>query len=252
VAIARARDLHRLDWGLALHFVSPLVYLVGVLASGLGCFFSVAAQSRNLESMTSPAHFFTFSACLCLLLVGGIEIVNTGLAMSTRGGVGRNFLTGAFGLYCAGSLLAALGMFLDDYRAAFLPCSLLLVTIAWAVWLGYLAAVGRSLGRPEISEQAGRTVMSAFSRMALTGIFWFIIGIGVWFAMLLGARWRAWFPGHLLLLTPASVGAAAKVTWYFGKFDSIVEFVLFPTGVPFALEYMNFIGGTRVIIDREA
>jgi hypothetical protein len=231
--------------------MTPISYLLAVLASGLGCFLSVCAQSKGLDSMATPAHICLFAAGLCLLLTGLVEIINAALAMSTRGGVGKRFLTGALAAYCVGVPLAALALFVEDYRPAFVAGSLLFVTFAWCLWMGYLAAVSRAMGRAEISEQAGQTVMSAFRVMALTGGFWFIIAVGVWFAMLLGVRWRAWFPGHLLFLTPASVGAAAKVTWYFGNFESVTEFILFPTGVPFALEYMNFISGTRTIIDRE-
>lgn len=44
----------------------------------------------------------------------------------------------------------------------------------------------------------------------------------------------------------------AVSAWHVGNFDSLLGLLFAPTGVPFAFEYLNFIGGMRNLVLRRS
>jgi hypothetical protein len=120
--------------------------------------------------------------------------------------------------------------------------ALAVLCAGWAYWLAFLCRVGQALGRDGIADGATRTLRSGLGTLACSLLLAFVLGVAV--AVLVRLPDLIWF------VTPGFAGAAATVAYMGGGFDSLLTFFLTPTGVPFALEYVNFISGLRMFILR--
>jgi hypothetical protein len=59
-------------------------------------------------------------------------------------------------------------------------------------------------------------------------------------------------PVFLFFVPVSAVAALLTVFFRAGSFESITSFLLTPTGVPFALDCLNFSSGLRLLIDRRS
>jgi hypothetical protein len=236
------RGLRAVHLGLAFHFPSPVAFLLAALTTGLTLGLAGLSHSPRTAGAAGPAVFFGYVSTGFFLLTGLLEIAPSVLALGLTDGPGRWFFGVAFVLRCGACLLACLVLFFPTYAPGHLGMALVAMTIAWGLWMAGLYRLGFSVNRKDITEGAVRIT---FRGLKILGIAMFTLLIT--FAII-GVSIR--YPPLLFVFPPAMIGAALKIAFTLGDFDSMLRFFFAPTGVPFLLEYLNFIIGVRTILER--
>ncbi len=248
---SRRRSLARVNLGLALHYPAPFLCLVALTTGSVALFLSAMSRNPRLGDLfASSAHAFLTISSVALLLTSLAQIGPTVLAMWAPGGTGRVLLGLALSLLWLACLSAGLALVLPVARAAFLAVSLLALPGAWVLWMVFLRRLGECLERDTIAEGAVQMCLRVFRVMTLTGGFWLVVAVSVFFVLAVGVLFLSYMPPTLWFLPAIAIGAAARVIWVFGNFETLLEYVLFPTGLPITFEYVNFISGVRKILDR--
>jgi hypothetical protein len=239
--------------GLALHYPTPFTFLLAITTGALALALAgIGRNPRLAELFAGPARLFLTISSLALLLTGLLQLGPTVLGMFGPAGTGRTLLGIALAVGCVGCLAASLALVPWAYAPAFLAAGLVATLVSWVLWMAFLGRLGRFLEDRTVAEAAAQTCGQVFRALVVTGGFWVASGVATFFAVVIGVLYLNHFPPTLWFLPAAAVGAAAKVAWHFGQFESVVEFALFPTGLPITFEYVHFIGGLRKMFDRQA
>jgi hypothetical protein len=249
----RARGLAKVNLALALHYPTPFTFLAALVSGSLALALSgVCRNPRLAELFAGPAHFFVTLSSVFFLLTGLMQIGPLILGMLAPAATGRTLLTIALAVDVTACFAAGLALGLPWFRPAFLALSMVATMAAWVLWMAFLNRLGHFLERRPVWEAAAQTCTRVIRAVAVTGGFWVVSGVGIFFAIVIGVLYLSRFPPTLWFLPAGVVGAAAKVAWHMGGFDALWEFILFPTGLPVTIEYVNFIGGVRKILDRDS
>jgi hypothetical protein len=147
-------------------------------------------------------------------------------------------------LFLAGSAAALLMVVLPRYHAAFFGTALLLLFGGWVCWLIFLAGLGPVLRRDEVRGGAERVLWGGVRALAVC--LPLLLGMGLLVAAMIQR------PVLILIIPAGFVAALVTIAYHAGGFDSILGLLLAPTGIPFTLEYLNFIGGLRMLIERRS
>jgi hypothetical protein len=240
---ARRRYLRRVNRGLAFHYAVPFLFLAGAGTGVLALVLILSARMFDWDAAAEAAAVFFRVSGVLLLLTGLLSALPAVLALHAGGSVG--VLAACLGLLGVGCVSAALTVvFPSFYGPAFLGLALAVLFAAWACWMVFLAGLGPVLRRAEVGEGAMRTLWAGGWLLARGLPFLLVGGIAV-AAMV---KWPV-----LITVIPASfLGALVTIAYQAGGFDSIPALLLAPTGIPFTLEYLNFIGGLRMLIDRRS
>jgi hypothetical protein len=242
-AKARRQYLEGINVGLALHYVVPFVSLVGIGTGVLALISSLNSALLEWESADEAALGFFVASGVFLFLAGSLALPAAlfGLLASPNGS-GRRPLMSGVGLFAAGTLAAAILIVRPRFGLPLFAAGLGCLFGGWAYWLVFLGCLGPALKRPEVAEGARRTLLAGVRMLAVGIPFLLTLGILVG----LGLR-RPW----LIPVAPGPfLGAVALIAWHVGNFDSLLDLFLAPTGIPFTFEYLNFISGMRVLLER--
>jgi hypothetical protein len=108
--------------------------------------------------------------------------------------------------------------------------------------MAFLGQLGPVLKRAEVAAGAEQALWSALRAIAILIPFILFEGVMIGFTVK-----RPW----LILGEHAPfLGASAAIAYRVGEFDSLLSLFLAPTGIPFALDYLNFISGLRGLVER--
>jgi hypothetical protein len=244
---ARRRGLHRVSLGLAFHYPGLATYWAANVTAGVGLTLHVLAKHPKLaESLAEPARSWLTVSSVAILLTWLFELPPTVFGMFAPGGGRRILLVAALALRSVACLFAGLALAgaSSDRHVTFNLMAMMAMTGAWVLWMGFLHGLGGSLGRPEVAAGARETCVRGLRALACSWVLW-SIGAAVSLALVR-------FPPIMQFVPGAAIAAAARVGYHFGGFESLFEFFLYPTGLPFALAYVQFIGGLRGVIARRA
>jgi hypothetical protein len=231
--------------GLVLHYVVPFLFLVSTALGLLAVVLAVNARTHGWESTLEAAgDLFVVSGVLFILTGAGAAVAAFLSLLARPPGLG--VLLGCLALSAVGTLLAAglVGFSEWPYGPALFAVTLLSLFGGWCCWLAFLRGLAVELHRKEEAHGPVDVFWGALRTLAVVLPLVFFGGI------LLGALVRR--PWLVLWVPAGLVGAVAAVAFRLGGFDSLLRFILAPTGFPFALEYLNFIGGVRQLIQRRA
>ncbi len=240
---SRRHYLRLVHQGLAFHYVVPFLFLAGTGTGMLALVLVLSGRFFDWDSAAEAAGVFFRVSGVLLFLTGLVSAPAAVLGLRAGGPAG--LLVTCLGMLAAGALSAALAVvFPVSWGPAFLGGALALLFGAWAAWMVFLAGLGPVLRRGEVGEGAIRTLWAGGGTLARCLPLLLVGGILV-AAMV---KWPV-----LITVIPASfVGAVATIAYHAGGFDSIPALLLAPTGIPFALEYLNFIAGLRMLIERRS
>jgi hypothetical protein len=248
----RARAIQRVNLGLALHYPAPFLFLGALFTGAVALVLAgVCRNPRLAELFVPPADAFLVISSLAFLLTGLLQIGPLVLGLFAPGQTGSALLSMALVADGVGCLAAGVALLPVAYALAILATSIVATITAWVLWMAFLNRLGHYLERSAISEAVANTCGQIIRAIIVTAGFWVALGIAAFFTVAMGVLYMSRFPPTLWFLPAGAAGAAAKVAWHFGEFESLAEFALFPTGLPVTFEYVHFIGGLRKILDRE-
>jgi hypothetical protein len=239
---AQRRGLKWVYLGLALHFPAPILFALATLTACLALGLSAVGQSPRFDSIRPSAQVFCYISASLYLLLTLVELAPNLLALSLTDPTGRTFFGTAFGIRCGVCLCAILVFLFPTYGPGQLGLALVTSVGAWAFWMWGLYRLGDSVNRNDICEGVGRTTLRGLKTLGLALASMIVLFTVVFISIR--------FPWMLFLFTPAFIGSVVKIAFTQGDFDSILKFFLAPTGIPFVLEYINFILGVRTVLER--
>jgi hypothetical protein len=244
------RGLAWLSHGLAFHYVSVLVLLAGIIAAwvGLGAF-AVGLVAPTIKPQ--PVVFLANVAATGLLLLA-LVIDFPCLVLGLLVPDGRARLLLLLAVLPRLGILVDWGwlMWLSQQRDATVPSLLwpwalvpLGLIAAVILWLAFLRRVALLIRRDEIADHA-LVLMGTFVRtlLAQVGLPALVLGVVVLLKFFLCFG---------IFAAAGMVAAVIRILMVMESFDSLWEAFLFPTGVPFMLQYLDFVGSLRHVLVRK-
>jgi len=239
----RRRGLAQVNLGLAFHYFLPFVFLIGTGSGLLATVLDIGVNTFEFEANEEPANFFFFSAGLFMLLTGVIAVPAAALGLlGAPEEAGRGPVTISLGLLFASFLPAAILLFLDHHQWLFFVIGFGALFTAWTFWMGFLNELGKELHQNNLAKEVRRAIVKGIVT-AISGFSVVLLG-----GFLVLAVIQA--PYILYFVSPAVLAAILTILFKLGQFDGFFSFFFGPSGIPFALEYANFIGGIRMVILR--
>ncbi len=237
---ARRQYLRWLDHGLVCHYVTPFLILGGTATGLLGLSLTLAARIFSWEEALDGAAFCFRASGLCLFLSALLAVPTSFCGLLGRP-MSVTLLVG-LGLLGPGFLVAAALVIFPEFGPLLFFVSLTFLVVAWVCWMMYLRELAPVLERPEVAAGAIHTLWGGLEALA--------IALPVGFLVLLVIVAMLKRPVLLFFVPVGTLGSLVTLVYLVGSFDSVTGFVLAPTGLPVALEYLNFISGLRVLIQR--
>jgi hypothetical protein len=238
------RGVRLVHLGLAFHYPAPVAFAVATLTTCLTLGLAGAAHSPKMASAEGPATFFACVSAAFFLLTGLLEVAPSLLGLALTDTTGRSLFAAAFAVRCLACLLACLVFIFPTYAPGHLGLALMAMVIAWVLWMAGLYRVGYSVNRKDITEGVVRTTFRGLRTLGLALAVMLVL-----FGMLISS---VRYPFLLFIFPPAMIGSVLRIAFILGDFDSMVRFFFAPTGIPFLLEYINFISSVRTILERRA
>jgi hypothetical protein len=259
---SRRQGLAGVNVGLAIHYGAMATFLLGLIAGWVALLLlviAVVSLGRTRPDQTPSA------SALGTLAVSGIlflvsfaligcasiaDVVSSAFCLRVPDGKARGLLIAAL---CVRLLAVPVGLALLFFAPPGLVvlCVMVLALIGWALWVGFLHTLAQSLKQPVLAQES---VDVSFSALKL-GATW-VVGMG----MLIGAivmlasmkRVGGCFAGFFIFTFVSLTAGIIRYLVVSGRFDSLLTLVLYPTGIPVIMRYLDLISSLRMIILRRA
>jgi hypothetical protein len=241
---ARRAYLRVVDSALWLHYVAPFLFLLGTGAGLIAAILDFNGEMYDFESTIAPANGLFWISGSFLVLAGVAAFLAALACLVGAGSLGGGKLSLWFCMVLLGGgcLCAVLTALLPDYRTTVFLAGLAILFSAWWFWMEYVGELNAILKRDEVATGAEQVLWSTMRAMAVLVPLFLFEGAMIGFTVK-----RPW----LILFEHAPfLGVVAALSYRVGEFDSVASLALAPTGLPFALEYLNFIAGLRAVIQR--
>jgi hypothetical protein len=239
---ARRRYLRLVNRGLALHYVTPFTFWAGTACGVLASVLALNATLYEWDEVADAAVFTFRVSGVLLLLTGILALWATVQCLFSSSAVGRVFLLTSSGLLLTGCVSATVLTVSAVYGPTLFGVGVALLFVGWLAWMLFLRELAPLLHREEIAEGAGQRIWAGLRTLIVSPLALGVVGA------LIGMM--AWQPGLITFIPATLVGALAAAAYHLGNFDSITAYVLAPTGILAAVEYLNFIGGLRLLLER--
>jgi hypothetical protein len=256
---ARRRGLTNVDMGLGIHYGGMVAFLLGAVVGWLGLVvFLVTAvkhgargEDESVPAGPLAAMTFLFLAGWGLTALSSVtELVSSAYCLSVPDALARKFLTGSIVVRALAAPLGLLFLLLGWAGIAMLA-TVFLAVVGWLLWVGFLCGLSDCLDYPDLAEEAVGVTLSAFKFV----ICWIVVTsllLGFLLFTLLLAQVVGLYACFSPLTFCALVAGIIRYLLASGKFDSVLTLVLYPTGIPLIMRYLDLIGTTRMIIRRRS
>jgi hypothetical protein len=124
-----------------------------------------------------------------------------------------------------------------------------LAVVAWLFWIAFFCGLADYIEHPKLAEEAIRVTWSAFWLVVIWVLTACMLEAFLIFLLLLmsvGGTCSCFGPFSFAAL----IAGIIKYLLASGTFDTIGQLLLYPTGIPVVMRYMDLIGSTRMIILR--
>jgi hypothetical protein len=253
----RRLELGQVNLGLAIHYGGMLAFLLGQIAGWLavvlfmGAVFSLGARPEpdapGVGALLLSATLFLTSWGLtsCSSLA---DVVSAAFCLRVPDTAARGFLAGALVARLL-ALPAGLVLVLLGWPGPAMLSTSLLAIIGWALWVAFLRALALCLRQPELGAEAVAITLSAFK--LVLGWVVALICLALLLAFLVALA-RVGGCAVFIVIFSVGVGVAGimRALILSGKFETITTLVLYPTGIPLIMRYLDLIGTLRTIILR--
>ena len=237
---ARRAYLRWLDRGLVCHYATPFLVLGGMATGLLALSLTLNVRILDWEEAAEGASF-CFRASGLLLLLAAVLAVPPSLC-GLRGRPMSTTLLVSLGLLGPGALAAAVLVILPQYGPLLFLAALTLLFVAWVCWMMFLRDLAPVLECPEVAAGAVHTIWGGLKALAIA------LPVGFVVCVVIVAMIKR--PVLLFFVPVGTLASLVTLIFLVGNFDTVTGFLLAPTGLPVALEYLNFISGLRVLIQR--
>jgi hypothetical protein len=246
-AKVKKQGLAMVSRGLAINYASTFVVFVAVWLGIVAAVLTLAAQISESEKVASAMTFFYSASSFALFLAGVLEMATLVLCMAVPDGSARRFLFLSLVAWPLVFGFAVLALWAEEFRYLMLATAFLALFGAWTLWMFFLRRTAVYIKQPEIAEEARRTFWKGLWTMVLLAVLLMVLilyGSLLIYVKLQFLRYFLIFLGVTVFLGMIRIAA---VTSYF---ESVVHFLLFPTGMLYILTYLNLIGSVRMVIWR--
>jgi hypothetical protein len=255
----RYRGLKQVNRGLVIHYGGMLTFLAGVAVGwvGLAVLASTAVLAGAEEDPEAAAArgfaaaAFLFSCSWGLTALSGLmDLVASGYCLGVPDPLARKCLAWSM---VARMLALAFGVVFLLFRLPGLAelITSFLAVVGWLLWVGFLWGLADCLNYPVLGEEAVGVTWSALY-LVITWIVVTCFSLIYLLITLLLARIGGFFPCMSPLAVAALIAGIIRYLLATGKFESPWTLILYPTGIPLVLRYLNLIGTTRMIILRRS
>jgi hypothetical protein len=258
--LARWRALSKVNVGLAIHYFGMLAFLLGQAAGWGGIFVllvTLITMGARAEGDPAPVVPLGASFCLCLCswiltaLSSVADLVASAFCLSVPHPSARGFLIASMAVRATAVPSGLVLLILDSPGLAVLA-SCFLAVVGWVLWVAFFCGLTDVMKHPKLGEEA---VAVTFSALRVVGS-WFALAASLLMCLiflLLMLRAGIFLCSCMSPLSFAAlIAGIIKYLMATGKFESIWSVLLFPTGIPTVMRYLDLIGTTRMIILRRS
>jgi hypothetical protein len=241
---ARRQYLRAVDRALLVYYVAPFVFLLGVGSGLLAVIFDLNGELYDWESALATANGLFKISGPFLFFAGllAFSAAMMGLVGSAPHTGGQRALMGGMGLLAVGCLCAALLAVLPEFRSTLFFAALTILLVGWWCWMAFLGQLGPVLKSTVLDDGAEQALWSVLRTVAILVPLLLFEGVMIGFTVK-----RPWL---IPFAHAPFIAAVAAISYRVGEFESILSLFFAPTGVPFALDYLNFIAGVRGLVQR--
>jgi hypothetical protein len=254
----RRRGLGHVNIGLAIHYGGMVGFMLGQAAAWLAvvllmiAIISLGARKPDASSVgTLLASGFLFFASWVLTTCSALaDLVSAAFCLRAPDAAARGFLIGALAVRVL-ALPAGLGLILLGQPGWAMLATSVLATIGWVLWVLFLRALALDLSQPDLAKEV---IHITFAAVKLA-IWWMVVTVGfIGFLALMAGLKRVGFCGAGIFLGAFVSGLAGFLRYLIvsGRFESITTLLLYPTGIPLIMRYLDLIGTLRMIILRRS
>lgn len=256
---ARRRGLNKVDTGLAIHYAGMVLFLLSQVAGWGGLVVVVGAavtQASRREDDKSAAAQLTVSNLLfyaswgLTALSSLVDLVSAAYCLWVPDALARKFLMASVAVRLVAAPLGLVLLVAGWAGLAALTTTFLAI-VGWLLWVGFLWGLSDCLDYPDLADEAVGVTLGAFTLV----VVWVLVScllLGFLIFTLLMSR----ITGACFFISPLTIAALiAGVIKYLlasGKFESLPSLLLYPTGIPLVMRYLDLIGTTRMIILRRS
>jgi hypothetical protein len=259
---SRREALGWVNVGLAIHYGGMGAFLLGLIAGWLALITLMIALSRLsvlrpdetpsgsiIGTLLASGVLFLVSNCLtaCSSLA---DVVSSAFCLSVPDASARGFLIGALCTRLVALPVGVVLLFFVPYGWAMLT-SLVLALIGWGLWVIFLRNLALYLKQPVLAQEAVDVTLSAIK----FGLAWAVMMatlIGFLFLLVNMKRVGGCFFGFFVASFVAGATGLLRYLVMTDRFGSLTNLLLYPTGIPLIMRYMDLIGTLRMIILRRA
>jgi hypothetical protein len=245
----RRQGLNQVNRGLALHHASAFAVYGGTLAVTPCAILLVAYRLTENDQVESALGFFSCLAGTFLLLAGLIELIVIALCLWAPAAGARSFLFGSLAAWAGVLALAVWVFWPDDHRPFALAGAFLGLLGAWTLWMLFLRRLAVYLEQEELAGDTVRTLVRGLATLLLAVIFLTLAILFVLLVVHVGYPFVRFMLCIVALSTFLGLMRVAAASRYF---ESMLHFVLFPTGILFVFKYLDLIGSMRMVIWRRS
>jgi hypothetical protein len=126
-----------------------------------------------------------------------------------------------------------------------------LTIIGWVLWVLFLRGLSLCLEQPDLGQEAVSITISAVKLV----VGWFVAIVCLTFLLaviiaLARVRGGGCFVLFIIFALVSGVAGVLRYLILSGRFESPITMVLYPTGIPLIMRYLDLIGTLRMIILR--
>jgi hypothetical protein len=255
----RRRALEQVNVGLAIHYGGMVGFLLGQIAGWLGLLLlliavvSLGARKADTTSVgTLVASGVLFLVSWGLTSCASItDVVSSAFCLRVPDPSARGFLLASLIVRLLALPAGVVLVFVGQPSFAVLSTSVLAIT-GWALWVAFLRMLALALKQPELGEEAVRITLAALytflgwimAMVALVGLIVFLVAI-----RRLGG---VFLPCFVVVGGVTLVAGILRSIVLSGRVESLFTLLLYPTGIPLVMRYLDLISTMRMIILRRS
>lgn len=246
----RYAGLNKVVAGLGFHYVGAILFLGALWGLWLGFGAVLAGMITGVPDVHVAGFAVTmlFLGVVLAALATVVEIPAAILCLAMPDGKSRGLLIGS--MVARGLLLLTLVWFvLAESKSGPAFLLTLLMIAAWILWMSFLRQIGEYVDQRHLSASVARVMFHAVFAVLAILIFLFVLSLFV--RLLIVAR--SPFLRFFIVVGLAGPLATFVTAWYkISQQDSILMVVLYPTGIPFLMNYLETVAGIRTVLMRRA
>jgi hypothetical protein len=245
----RRQGLNQVNRGLAIHYASTFAVYGGVWAAIIAALFKVAADLSGDEAAAKATGFFFCASSALFLIAGLIELTVLVLCLLVPAAGAKPFLFGALAAWAPVLALAVWVFWPDDHRPFALAGALVIMLGVWTLWMLFLRRLAVYLHQDEIAAETVRLLVRGLGMMLLAVV---LLTALIGFIHLLVYLKYPFMRFVLITVVISMFLGMMRIAAATRFFESMVHFLLFPTGILFVFKYLDVIGSLRMVIYRRS